>query len=63
MVSPPVKLGVPEESKDYAADASPIPRDAIEHDTTQVAAERGEQDLHGAHSFIFAAYFGRAIHL
>src|SRR5690349_1819913 len=32
LVDLPVKLGVPEESKDYAADASPIPRDAIEHD-------------------------------
>src|SRR5438128_1099715 len=32
LVELPVKLGVPEESKDYAADASPIPRDAIEHD-------------------------------
>jgi DNA-directed RNA polymerase subunit beta len=32
LVDLPVKLGVPEESKDYAADASPIPRDPIEHD-------------------------------
>src|SRR4029079_9979076 len=32
LVDLPVKLGVPEESKDYAADASPIPRDALEHD-------------------------------
>ena len=32
LVALPVKLGVPEESKDYAADASPIPRDPIEHD-------------------------------
>ena len=32
LVALPVKLGVPEESKDYAADAIVIPRDAIEHD-------------------------------
>ena len=32
LVDLPVKLGVPEESKDYAADASPMPRDPIEHD-------------------------------
>ena len=32
LVDLPVKLGVPEESKDYAADAAAMPRDAIEHD-------------------------------
>jgi DNA-directed RNA polymerase subunit beta len=32
LVDLPVKLGVPEESKDFAADASAMPRDAIEHD-------------------------------
>jgi DNA-directed RNA polymerase subunit beta len=32
LVDLPVKLGVPEESKDYAADAALMPREAIEHD-------------------------------
>ncbi len=32
LVDLPVKLGVPEESKDFAADAAAMPRDAIEHD-------------------------------
>jgi DNA-directed RNA polymerase subunit beta len=35
LVDLPVKLGVPEESKDYAADASPIPRDANHQDQDQ----------------------------
>jgi DNA-directed RNA polymerase subunit beta len=32
LVDLPVKLGVPEESKDYAADSAALPRDPIEHD-------------------------------
>ena len=32
LVELPVKLGVPEDSKDFAADAIVIPRDSIEHD-------------------------------
>jgi len=32
LVDLPVKLGVPQESKDYAADAAAMPRDAVEHD-------------------------------
>jgi DNA-directed RNA polymerase subunit beta len=32
LVQLPVKLGVPEDSKDYAADSIALPRDAIEHD-------------------------------
>src|SRR5689334_7054803 len=32
LVQLPVKLGVPDDSKDYAADSIALPRDAIEHD-------------------------------
>src|SRR5690348_9461825 len=32
LVTLPVKLGVPDDSKDYAADSIALPRDAIEHD-------------------------------